>query len=69
MQVVGEAGTAAQAISLARQLVPDVIVLDIRLPDDSGLEVCRQVKADRPATRVIVLTSFPDDRTMPARFR
>ncbi len=64
MQVVGDAGTAAQAISLARQLAPDVIVLDIRLPDDSGLEVCRRIKAERPETRIIVLTSSPDDKTI-----
>jgi len=64
MQVVGEAGTAAQAIYLSRQLIPDVVVLDIRLPDDSGLEVCRQIKADRPETRVIILTSYPDDKAI-----
>jgi two-component system response regulator DevR len=64
MEVVGEAGTAAHAVLLARQLAPDVVVLDIRLPDDSGLEVCRQIKAERPETRVIVLTSYPDDKTI-----
>jgi DNA-binding NarL/FixJ family response regulator len=64
MEVVGEAGTASNAILLARQLAPDVVVLDIRLPDDSGLEVCRQVKAERPETRVIVLTSYPDDKAI-----
>jgi two-component system, NarL family, response regulator DevR len=64
MEVVGEAGTAAHAIFLARQLAPDVVVLDMRLPDDSGLEVCRQIKAERPETRIIILTSFPDDKTV-----
>ncbi len=64
MEVVGEAGTAAQALFLAHQLAPDVIVLDIRLPDDSGLEVCRQIKAARPETRVIALTASPDDKTL-----
>jgi DNA-binding NarL/FixJ family response regulator len=62
MQVVGEAGTAASAVTLARQLAPDVVVLDIRLPDCSGLTACRQIKADRPETRVIILTSYPDDQ-------
>lgn len=61
MDVVGEAGTASEAISLARQLLPDVIVLDIRLSGSSGLDACRQIKADRPETRIIILTSFPDD--------
>ena len=62
MQVVGEAGTAASAVTLARQLAPDVVVLDVRLPDCSGLTACRQIKADRPETRVIILTSYPDDQ-------
>jgi len=64
MDVVGEAGTAAHAVSLARQTAPDVIVLDIRLPDNSGVEVCRLIKAERPETRVIILTSYPDDKTL-----
>jgi len=64
MDVVGEAGTAAQAIFLARQLAPDVVVLDIRLPDDSGMEVCRQIKAERPETKIIALTASPDDKTI-----
>lgn len=64
MEVVGEAGTVAQAIFLARQLAPDVVVMDIRLPDDSGLEACRQIKAERSETKIIILTSYPDDKTI-----
>ena len=63
MEVMGEAGTAAQAVFLARQLAPDVVVLDIRLPDDSGLEACRQIKAERPETKIIALTASSDEKT------
>ncbi len=61
MEVVGEAGTVREAVTQAEQLAPDVVVLDIRLPGGNGLEACRQIKACRPETRIIVLTSFPDD--------
>jgi two-component system response regulator DevR len=61
MEVVGEAGTVGEAVRQARDLVPDVVVLDIRLPGGSGLDACRQIKADRPETRIIMLTSFPDE--------
>jgi two-component system, NarL family, response regulator DevR len=64
MEVVAEAGTVREAIDLAEQLAPDVIVLDIRLPGGSGLEACRQIKARQPETRVIILTSFPDDEVL-----
>lgn len=64
MEVMGEAGTAAQAVFLARQLVPDVVVLDIRLPDDSGLEACRQIKAERPETKIIALTASSDEKAI-----
>jgi two-component system response regulator DevR len=61
MEVVGEAGSVREAVTIARELVPDVVVLDIRLLGGSGLDACRQIKAQRPETRVIILTSFPDD--------
>jgi two-component system, NarL family, response regulator DevR len=64
MEVVGEAGTANSAVLLARQLAPDIVVLDVRLPDCTGLTACRQIKADRPETRVIILTSYPDDQVI-----
>jgi two-component system, NarL family, response regulator DevR len=64
MEVVGEAGTVREAINQAEKLAPDVVVLDIRLPGGDGLEACRQIKARRPDTRVIVLTSFPDDKVL-----
>ena len=61
MEVVGEAGSVQEAVSQARALAPDIVVLDMRLPDGHGVDACKQIKADRPETRVVVLTSFPDD--------
>jgi len=64
MEVVGEASTVLEAVTQVEQLVPDVVVLDIRLPGGSGLEACKQIKALRPDTRIIVLTSYPDDQIL-----
>lgn len=64
MEVIGEASTVREAVNQAEQLAPDVVVLDIRLPGGNGLEACRQIKARRPDTRVIVLTSYPDDEVI-----
>jgi two-component system response regulator DevR len=64
MEVVGEAGTVREAVGQVEQLAPDVVVLDIRLPGGGGLEACRQIKALRPETRIIVLTSYPDDEKL-----
>ena len=64
MEVVGEAGTVLEAVTQAEQLAPDVVVLDIRMPGGSGLEACKQIKALRPDTRIIVLTSYPDDQIL-----
>jgi two-component system response regulator DevR len=64
MEVIGEASTVGEAITQAKQLAPDVVVLDIRLPGGSGLQACKQIKAHRPDTRIIVLTSYPDDQIL-----
>jgi two-component system response regulator DevR len=64
MEVVGEAGTVREAVSQAEQLLPDVVVLDVRLPGGDGLEACEKIKSQRPETRVIMLTSFPDDHVL-----
>jgi two-component system response regulator DevR len=64
MEVVGEAATVREAVNKAQELMPDVVVLDIRLPGGSGLDACRQIKAHRPSTRIIILTSFPDDEVL-----
>lgn len=64
MVVVGEAGTVREAVTQAEKLRPDVVLLDLRLPGGDGLEACRQIKAQRPETRIIVLTSFPDEEML-----
>ncbi len=64
MEVAGEATTVREAVSQVEQLAPDVVVLDIRLPGGNGLEACRQIKDLRPETRIIVLTSYPDDEVL-----
>jgi two-component system response regulator DevR len=64
MEVIGEASSVREAVILSEQLAPDVVVLDIRLPGGNGLEACRQIKELRPDTRIIVLTSYPDDEVL-----
>jgi len=59
--VVGEAGTGKEALEACQRLAPDLVLLDIRLPDQSGLDVCRQINQRWPQTKVIILTSFVDD--------
>jgi len=61
MTVVGEAGSAAEALRGASETSPDVVVLDIRLKDDDGIDVCRKIKAAYPGTGVIMLSAFWDD--------
>lgn len=63
-QVVAQAGTVAEAIDQARRFEPDVIVMDVRLPDGTGIEACRQIRAERPSARVVMLTSFPDENAV-----
>lgn len=60
-QVLGEASSVASAIAETQRLKPDVVLLDIRLPDGTGFEACRQILAQQPDTRVLILTSVIDD--------
>lgn len=64
MRVVAEAGTSAEAIEAAARETPDVVIMDVRLPDGSGVEACRAIREILPATRVIMLTSYPDDEAL-----
>jgi DNA-binding NarL/FixJ family response regulator len=64
LTVVAEAGTVAEAVSAAKQSRPDVIVMDIRLPDGNGVEACREILGELPDTKVIMLTSYADDEAV-----
>lgn len=64
LTVVAEAGSVAEAVQRARTFEPDVVVLDVRLPDGSGVEACREIRAARPDTAVVMLTSFSDDEAL-----
>lgn len=64
LEVVGEASLAAEAIERIPPLKPDVAVLDARLPDGSGIEVCREVRALDPSIAVVILTSYDDDEAL-----
>jgi DNA-binding NarL/FixJ family response regulator len=63
-EVVAEAGTAGEAVLRARSYHPDVIVMDVRLPDRSGVEACREIRAENPQIQVLMLTSFSDDQAL-----
>jgi len=63
-QVVGEAGTVADAIEITNRFQPDLVVMDVRLPDGSGIEACREIRANLPETRVMMLTSYPDEEAV-----
>src|SRR5579875_2795956 len=64
MTVVGEAATVAEALAQAEALRPRVVVLDVRLPDGSGVEACREIRARHPETGVLMLTSYGDDEAL-----
>lgn len=63
-EVVAEAATVEEAVEKARVHQPDVVVLDVRLPGSSGITACRRILQERPATRVIVLTSHTEEEVM-----
>ncbi len=63
-QVVAEAGTAAESIEMARRYQPELVIMDVRLPDGSGIEACREIRAELPGTRVVILTSYPDEEAV-----
>ncbi len=63
-EVVGEAGTAAEALRRIPAAAPDVAILDGRLPDGSGIEVCRVIREEQPHIRCLILTSYDDDEAI-----
>ncbi len=64
IEVVGEASSAAQALRLIPVVLPDVAILDARLPDGSGIDVCRDVRSQHPEVSALILTSFDDDEAL-----
>ena len=64
INVVGEAGTVKQALDEAARLKPDVVVMDLRLPDGSGVEACRAIRSAHPETKVLILTSHADQNAL-----
>jgi DNA-binding NarL/FixJ family response regulator len=64
INVVGEAGTVGTAVEEAARLRPDVIIMDVRLPDGSGVEACREIRQENPNAKVIMLTSYADDEAV-----
>ena len=64
LAVVGEADSVASAVEEAQRTEPDVVIMDVRLPDGSGVEACREIRAHRPETKVIMLTSYADDEAV-----
>ena len=61
IEVVGEAGSVASALRRIDPAAPDVAVLDVRLPDGSGIELCRELRERHPTLVCLILTSYPDD--------
>jgi DNA-binding NarL/FixJ family response regulator len=61
MEVVGEAGTASEALRAVQELQPQVVLMDVRLPGEGGIEAARQITERYPETKVVMLTSFADD--------
>ncbi|MEU0520558.1 response regulator transcription factor [Streptosporangium sp. NPDC006007] len=64
IEVIGEAGTVESAVARIPALRPDVAVLDVRLPDGSGVDVCREVRSKMPELACLMLTSFADDEAL-----
>jgi len=63
-EVVAQAGSVAESIDAAARFEPDLVIMDVRLPDGSGIEACREIRTARPETRVIMLTSYPDEEAV-----
>lgn len=69
MEVIGEAGSASEAIQMVANFHPNVVLMDIRLPGEGGLEATRQIVARFPDTKVVMLTSFADEELVMSAIR
>jgi two-component system, NarL family, response regulator DevR len=63
-QVVAEGGSVAEGLEMTRRFQPDIVVMDGRLPDGSGIEACRDIRSELPGTRVVILTSYPEEEAV-----
>jgi two-component system, NarL family, response regulator DevR len=61
IEVVGEAGTAEEGIAETQRITPDVVLMDMRLPDASGVDACREIRANTPHSKIVFLTAFADE--------
>ncbi len=66
LEIVGEADSVAGAIARVAELTPDVVILDVHLPDGSGVEACREITRQHPKTRVVMLSAFADEQAFVA---
>ncbi|HHW14904.1 MAG TPA: response regulator transcription factor [Firmicutes bacterium] len=64
LEVVGQAGSAAEAVEVSGATQPDVVVMDIRMPGGSGIDACREITSRWPGVRILVLTSYADDEAV-----
>ncbi|MFD5824167.1 response regulator [Lentzea sp. NPDC060358] len=64
LEVVGEASSVTEALTMVPAAAPDVAVLDVRLPDGNGIELCRELRSRLPELNVLMLTSFTDDEAL-----
>ncbi len=64
IEVISEAGTASEAIRIVEETQPDVAVLDVRLEEGNGIEVCREIRSNHPTIACLILTSFVDDQAL-----
>jgi two-component system, NarL family, response regulator DevR len=63
-EVVAQAGSVAEGLEMTRRFQPDIVVMDVRLPDGSGIEACRDIRSELPDTRVLILTSYPEEEAV-----
>ena len=64
IEIIGEAGSFTEAVREAARLAPDVVLMDLRLPDGTGLDACREILSQGPATRIVFLTSYSDEQAI-----
>ena len=64
MEIVGEAGSVAEAVREAARLMPEVILMDLRLPDGTGVDACREILSSAPSTRILFVTSYSDEHAV-----